>query len=269
MAFCKREKLGVAGDFDIMVNIRNKREIDLIRESSQIVYETLTLLGENIKPGVTGEKLNKIAEKYIYSRGATPAFKGYMEYPKSICISINEEVVHGIPNRRKLNEGDIVAIDCGVLKDGYYGDSAWTYTVGQIDADVMKLMTVTEKALYIGIEQAKSGNRLSDIGHVIQSYVESHGFNVVRELVGHGIGTELHEDPQIPNYGDPGEGILLKSGMCLAIEPMVNLGGKEVYTRSDGWTVCTRDGKPSAHFEHTVVVSDNGGKILSDGTIDK
>jgi len=250
-----------------MVNIRNQREIESIRESSQAVFKTLRLLEEYIKPGTTGKKLDKLAEDFICSQGFVPAFKGYMGYPSTLCISVNDEVVHGIPSDRELKDGDIVSIDCGVVKDDYYGDSAWTYGVGQVNNSVEKLLEVTKDSLYKGIIQAVEGNHVSDIGSSIQDYVEKNGFSVVRELVGHGIGIQLHEEPQIPNFGNPGQGVELKAGMCLAIEPMVNLGTKEIYTKSDGWTVCTRDGKPSAHFEHTIVVTLNGAKILSDGII--
>lgn len=246
-----------------MVNIRSQREIERIHDSSQVVYETLRSLEDYIKAGSTGKELDQLAEEFIRSQGFVPAFKGYMGYPASLCISVNDEVVHGIPNCREFQDGDIVSIDCGVVKDGYYGDSAWTFAVGQIDSETKKLLEVTESSLYIGIQQAIEGNHISDIGHSIQDYVEEFGFSVVRELVGHGIGTQLHEDPQIPNFGNPGYGVELKTGMCLAVEPMVNLGDKAIYTKVDGWTVCTRDGKPSAHFEHTIVVTKNGAKILS------
>lgn len=252
-----------------MVNIRSRREIERIEESSKVVYETLTHLESRTVPGVTGEKLDRLAEDYIRSRRFVPAFKGYMGYPATLCISVNDEVVHGIPSSRELEDGDIVSIDCGVVKDGYYGDSARTFAVGEVPEEVRKLLEVTEKSLYIGIEQAVEGNHVSDIGHSIQGYVEKFGFSIVRELVGHGIGTQLHEDPQIPNFGNPGQGIELKEGMCLAIEPMVNLGMREIYTKSDGWTVCTRDGRPSAHFEHTVVISKRGARILSNGALDE
>jgi len=253
----------------IMVSTRSVREIAKIRESSRIVYEILDFLEDKIVPGVTGKEIDSLAEEHIRSQGAEPAFKGYLGYPSTICFSKNEKVVHGIPDGRTLDDGDIVSIDCGAIKDGYYGDSARTYTVGSsIGEDVQKLLDVTERSLYVGIEQAKSGNHVSDIGHKIQEYVESFGFSIVRELVGHGIGTQLHENPQIPNYGDAGQGVELKAGMCLAIEPMVNLGGEEVYTEQDGWTICTRDGKPSAHFEHTIVVGEEGGRILSNGFFD-
>lgn len=248
-----------------MVNIRSQKEIERIHDSSQVVHETLGSLEYWINRGVSGKELDKLAEDHIRSKGFVPAFKGYMGYPATLCISINDEVVHGIPSDRKLKSGDIVSIDCGVVKNGYYGDSAWTFAVGQVNDSVKELLEVTENSLYKGIGQAVEGNHVSDIGHSIQDYVEESGFSVVRELVGHGIGTQLHEDPQIPNFGNPGQGVELKVGMCLAIEPMVNLGAKEIYTKSDGWTICTKDGKPSAHFEHTIVITKNGAKILSNG----
>lgn len=251
-----------------MVYIRSQKEVDFIRESSRIVFNTLNMLEKEIKPGVKGEYLDQLAEEFIHSEGGEPAFKGYMGYPSSLCISFNHEVVHGIPNSCEFREGDIVGIDCGVLKNGYYGDSARTYSIGDISKDLKRLLKVTEKSLYIGIKKAKSGNRVSDIGYAVQDFVEGHGFSVVRDLVGHGIGRQLHEDPQVPNYGEPGNGVELHTGMCLAIEPMVNFGGEEIFTKPNGWTICTKDGKPSAHFEHTIVVTSNGGKILSNGVYD-
>ncbi|MEE9167390.1 MAG: type I methionyl aminopeptidase [Candidatus Neomarinimicrobiota bacterium] len=251
-----------------MVNIRSKGEIDRIGKSGRVVFDTLNLLENYIVPGSTGEELNRLAEEYIRSQGYVPAFNGYMGYPATLCVSINDAVVHGIPDRRQFRDGDIVSIDCGVVKDGYYGDSARTFAVGEVSEEVEKLLDVTEKSLYRGIEKAVVGNHVSDIGHSIQEYVEEFGFSIVRELVGHGIGTELHEEPQIPNFGEPGRGTILKEGMCLAIEPMVNLGLKEIYTKPDGWTICTKDGKPSAHFEHTVVVTSDEARILSNGTLD-
>ncbi len=252
-----------------MVNIRSEREIEKIRESGTIVFETLSALEERIVPGANGNELDRFAEQFIQSRGGEPAFKGYMGYPSSLCISINEEVVHGIPSTQPFVEGDIVSIDCGVLKNGYYGDSARTYSVGAVGSEVRDLMRVTEEALYLGIDRAVAGNYVSDIGCAVQSHVEEHGYSVVRELVGHGIGRELHEDPQVPNYGTPGQGVELKEGMCIAIEPMVNLGEKEIYTKDDGWTICTRDGQPSAHYEHTVVVGREKGRILTNGVFEE
>ncbi len=249
-----------------MVRIRTEREIDLIRASNEIVADTLTMLEDHVKPGITTRELDRLAEEYIVSRGGRPAFKGYMGFPSSLCISVNDVVVHGIPGDDVLIDGQIVGIDCGVEKDGYYGDSARTFAVGGISDDTKKLMRITKEALMLGIDQAKDGNYVSDIGHAIQSHVEAHGFSVVRELVGHGIGTDLHEEPQIPNYGSPKQGDQLKSGMCLAIEPMINMGSKEVYTDKDGWTVRTLDGQNSAHFEHSIAITDNGAQILSLGT---
>ncbi|MEE2876178.1 MAG: type I methionyl aminopeptidase [Candidatus Neomarinimicrobiota bacterium] len=267
MAFSRKAEF-VEGNVAKMVNIRSEREIEKIRESGRIVYETLSAMEERTVPGANGKELDRFAENFIRSQGGEPAFKGYMGYPSSLCISINEEVVHGIPTNRSFMEGDIVSIDCGVLKNSYYGDSARTYSVGSVRPEVGDLMRVTEEALYLGIESALAGNRVSDIGCSVQSHVESHGFSVVRELVGHGIGRELHEDPQVPNYGTSGQGVKLIEGMCMAIEPMVNLGGKEIFTKNDGWTICTRDGEPSAHFEHTVVVGSEGGKILTNGVFE-
>ena len=246
-----------------MVRVRTRREIELIGESAQIVADTLDMLSTKVISGVSLLELDTLAEEFIRSRGARPAFKGYMGFPATLCISVDDEVVHGIPSNNKLSEGQIVGIDCGAEKNGYYGDSARTFAIGNISDNNRDLMLTTEKALALGIEQAKPGNYVSDIGHAIQSFVEPKGFSIVRELVGHGIGTQLHEDPQIPNYGVPGMGDELKEGMCLAIEPMINCGRKEVYTAEDGWTIKTKDGYNSAHFEHTIVIRKNGAKILS------
>ena len=246
-----------------MVKIRTDREIELIAQSNKIVSETLDMLSEHIKPGISTSELDSIAEKFIVDKGGRPAFKGYMGFPATLCISIDDEVVHGIPNGKVLKEGQIVSVDCGVEKNGYYGDSARTFAVGKISSDKEDLMKVTRESLMRGIEVAREGNYVSDIGHAVQSYVESYGYSVVRDLVGHGIGTELHEEPQIPNYGIPKRGHRLQVGMCIAIEPMINAGEKEIITDSDGWTVRTRDGKPSAHFEHTIAITKNGARILS------
>ncbi|NOZ74397.1 MAG: type I methionyl aminopeptidase [FCB group bacterium] len=248
-----------------MVRIRSQREIALIEASNKIVARTLDMLEDQVKPGVSLLELDQLAEDFIRAQGAHPAFKGYMGYPSSLCISVDDEVVHGIPSDRMLAEGQIVGIDCGVEKDGYFGDSARTFAVGEVDPEKMRLMNITRESLYKGIEQARPGNYVSDIGHAVQSYVEAHGYSVVRELVGHGIGTELHEDPQVPNYGVPKQGYRLREGMCIAIEPMINAGKKDVYTAGDGWTVLTKDGRPSAHFEHTVAIETNGPRILSNG----
>ena len=246
-----------------MVRVRTRREIELIAESAQIVADTLDMLSTKVTSGVSLLELDAQAEEFIRSRNARPAFKGYMGFPATLCISVDDEVVHGIPSNSLLLEGQIVGIDCGAEKNGYYGDSARTFAVGNISDNNQDLMLTTEKALALGIEQAKPGNHVSDIGHAIQSFVEPKGFSIVRELVGHGIGTELHEDPQVPNYGVPGMGDELKEGMCLAIEPMINCGRKEVYTAEDGWTIKTKDGYNSAHFEHTIAIRENGAEILS------
>ena len=246
-----------------MVRLRTEREINLIAESAQIVGDTLDMLSGKVKPGITLMELDMLAEKFIRSQDAVPAFKGYMGFPATLCISVDDEVVHGIPSDKVLNDGQIVGIDCGAVKNGYYGDSARTFAVGNISNEDKDLIDTTQKALYHGIEKAVPGNYVSDIGHAIQAYVEPKGYSIVRELVGHGIGTNLHEDPQVPNYGDPGMGVELKEGMCLAIEPMINIGDKEVYTLDDGWTVKTKDGYNSAHFEHTIAILKNGPKVLS------
>lgn len=250
------------------VPIKTPREIELIRESSQIVAEVLALLGSRIKPGVHTKELDEIAERFIRSRGATPAFKGYSHdqsnpFPASICISIDDVVVHGIPNGRVLEEGQIVSIDVGVRKNGYYGDGARTFPVGRISEEKQRLLRVTEESLYKGIEQAIAGNHIHDVSFAVQKYVEAHGYSVVRDLVGHGVGRHLHEEPAIPNFGEPGTGVKLKEGMVLAIEPMVNAGTYKVEVDDDGWTVRTADGKPSAHFEHTVVVRKGEPEILT------
>jgi len=246
-----------------MVNIRTEREIELIAQSNRIVSETLDMINEKIKPGISTSELDKMAEEFIRAKDGRPAFKGYMGFPASLCISIDDEVVHGIPNGKILKEGQIVSVDCGVEKNGYYGDSARTFAVGKIDTKKEDLMKVTRESLQKGIEAAKEGNYVSDIGHAVQTYVESHGYSVVRDLVGHGIGTQLHEEPQVPNYGAPKQGHRLVAGMCLAIEPMINAGKKEIVTDGDGWTVRTKDGSTSAHFEHTIAITKNGAKILS------
>lgn len=251
-----------------MINIKTQEEIKLIRESCRIVAEVLRLLKNYIKPGITTKELDQIAEEYIRSQGAEPAFKGYGKdqsnlYPASLCTSIDNEVVHGIPNDRKLEEGQIISIDVGVKKNNYYGDGAKSFPVGKVSAEKLKLLKITEESLYKGIEKARVGNRLHDISAAVQKHVEAAGFSVVRDLVGHGIGTDLHEEPQIPNYGEPGTGILLKAGMTLAIEPMVNMGTHRVKFNSDGWTVTTYDGKPSAHFEHTICITESEPEILT------
>jgi methionyl aminopeptidase len=246
-----------------MIIIRSPREIDQIRKANVVVAEVLERLRTLVVPGVTTDELDGISEDIILSKGAVPAFKGYRGYPKTLCISINEEVVHGIPNKRKLKEGDIVSIDVGTNLHGYFGDAAITLPVGEVHPEAKRLLEVTEKALYIGIGMAKVGNRLFDISHAIQVWVESNGFSVVRDFVGHGIGKNLHEDPQIPNFGSPNQGPRLEKGMIFALEPMVNEGTYEVRVLDDGWTVVTADGKPSAHFEHTIAITDGDAMILS------
>jgi methionyl aminopeptidase len=246
-----------------MIIIRSPREIEQIRKANVVVAEVLERLKTLVVPGVTTDELDGISEEIILSKGAVPAFKGYRGYPKTLCISINEEVVHGIPNKRRLKEGDIVSIDVGSNLHGYFGDAAITLPVGEINPEGKRLLEVTEKALSIGIGMAKVGNRLFDISHAVQAWVESNGFSVVRDFVGHGIGKSLHEDPQIPNFGSPNQGPRLEKGMIFALEPMVNEGTYEVRVLDDGWTVVTADGKPSAHFEHTIAITDGEAEILS------
>ena len=246
-----------------MVFTRSENEINMISKSCQIVADTIDMLSEFVIPGVLISDLDKKAEEYIISRGARPAFKGYMGFPSTLCISIEDAVVHGIPGDVELMEGQIVGIDCGAELNGYYGDHAKTFSIGKISDEKKKLMEVTEESLYKGIEKAVAGNFVGDIGHAVQTHAESNGFSVVRELVGHGIGENLHEEPQVPNYGFPNQGYKLHTGMCIAIEPMINLGGREIYTAKDGWTILTADGKASAHFEHTIAILDDGPKILS------
>ena len=246
-----------------MLILKLPEEIERARASNHIVAEVLSKLRDKVKPGVTTKELDKFAEELTEKRGAKPAFKGYRGYPHSLCTSINEEVVHGMPSARILKEGDIVGLDFGVCYKGFFGDATITLPVGKIAPGALKLIEATEQSLYAGIEQAKDGNRLGDISAAVQRTVESAGFSVVRDFVGHGIGRNLHEEPQIPNFGKKGRGIELKSGMILAIEPMVNQGDYKVRVLQDGWTVITEDGKLSAHFEHSIAITDNGPDILS------
>lgn len=251
-----------------MILVKNKKAIDHIRESCRIVAETLQLLKKNVAAGITTRELDQIAEDYILSNDAKAAFKGYSQggadgFPATICASIDDEVVHGIPGNRVLKEGEIISIDIGVYKNGYYGDAAISVGVGEISDEKKKLLEVTENSLYKGIEQAKVDNHVHDISAAVQEYVEAHGFSVVRDLCGHGVGKYLHEDPSIPNFGKKGTGAKLRNGMTLAIEPMVNFGEYKVRTAKDGWTILTADGKPSAHFEHTILVSNGNPEILS------
>jgi methionyl aminopeptidase len=243
---------------------RSAAELERMRDAGRLVAEVLTELAAHVRPGVTTADLDAMAEQRIAKAGATPAFKGYHGYPATICASINEEVIHGIPSgRRILNEGDIISIDVGVSLNGYYGDSAITLPVGQVSEEAARLLRVTEESLYKAIERVRPGNRISDIGHAVQHHVEAHGFSVVREFVGHGIGQRMHEEPQVPNYGEPGRGPRLSEGMVLAIEPMVNAGKPAVKVLADNWTAVTRDGSLSAHFEHTVAVTADGPWILT------
>tara|TARA_B100000925_G_scaffold282791_1_gene255993 strand:- start:677 stop:1435 length:759 start_codon:yes stop_codon:yes gene_type:complete len=246
-----------------MVYKRSKNEIKMISKSCQIVADTIDMISEFVVPGALISDLDKKAENFITSQGARPAFKGYMGFPSTLCISIEDAVVHGIPGDIELKEGQIVGIDCGAELNGYYGDHAKTFSVGKISSEKKKLMEITEESLYKGIEKAMPGNFVGDIGYAVQTHAESNGFSVVRELVGHGIGENLHEEPQVPNYGAPRQGYKLHAGMCIAIEPMINLGRKEIYTAKDGWTILTADGKASAHFEHTIAILEDGPKILS------
>lgn len=234
-----------------------------MREAGRLVAQVHQAMREAVRPGITTAELDSIAETLIRKAGGQPTFKGYRGFPGSICASVNEQVVHGIPGKRPLKAGDIIAIDVGVTYKGYVGDAALTLPVGEVSEEVQRLLTVTEAALYEGINQAQPGNRIGDIGHAVQTYVEAHGFSVVRDFVGHGVGQSMHEDPNVPNYGEPGTGPLLQPGMVIAIEPMVNAGTWKVKLLSDGWTVITRDKKPSAHFEHTVAITEAGPQILT------
>ena len=246
-----------------MVVLKSPREIEKIRKSNQMVAETLAILESEVKPGINTLYLNDLSERLAREKGAIPAFKGYMGFPYALCASPNNVVVHGFPSKKPLCEGDIVSLDFGILFDGYYGDSAITVAVGKISEAAALLSKTTKESLYKGIEKAVPGNRLSDISHAVQSHAEAAGFSVVRQFVGHGIGSKLHEDPQIPNFGEPGRGVRLKAGMTLAIEPMVNEKGYDVEVLEDGWTTVTKDGCLSAHFEHTIAITEDGPVILS------
>ena len=246
-----------------MISIKSPREIELLRVAGEITGSTHNYLKPYIKAGITTKELDRLAEEYIRSRGATPSFKGYDGFPGSICASINEEVVHGIPSNRKLKEGDIITLDIGACYKGYHGDSAWTYAVGKITDEKKKLMEVTKESLFKGLEQVKAGNRIGDIGHAVLEYAESFGFGVVRELVGHGVGTDVHEEPDVPNYGKAHTGPILKEGMVIAVEPMITAGTREIFILDDDWTIITQDEKPAAHSEHTVLVTKDGYEILT------
>ncbi|MFH2094297.1 MAG: type I methionyl aminopeptidase [Bacteroidota bacterium] len=246
-----------------MIHIRSEEEIELIRESCILVAKTLGEVAGYMKQGIKTSDIDSIAEEFIRDNQAVPGFLGYRGYPNTLCISVNDSVVHGIPSEYSLREGDIVSVDCGVIKNGYYGDSAYTFEIGLVGEETKRLLEVTKMALNKGIESAAAGNRIGDIGFAIQSFAEQNGYSVVRELVGHGVGKKLHEDPQVPNFGRRGKGIKLQEGTVIAIEPMVNMGKKEIKQLDDGWTIKTIDGLPSAHFEHTVVVRKGKAEILS------
>ena len=246
-----------------MIIIKNNKEIDLMRSAGKIVAETLLLVEEKVRPGITTAEIDRIAEEFITKHGAKPSFKGLYGFPASLCISVNEQVVHGIPGGYVLKDGDIISVDCGAHFNGFHGDAARTFGVGNINKEAERLINVTRESFFKGIEYAKVGNRLTDISHGIQSYVEAEGFSVVRDFVGHGIGRVVHEDPEVPNYGQPGRGPKLVEGMALAVEPMVNVGSYKVKTLKDNWTVVTSDGSLSAHYENTIVILPDGPEILT------
>lgn len=252
-----------------MIFLKTDEEIELMRESNRLVGMTLGELAKHIKPGVTPRALDKIATEFIRSHGAIPSFLGYkgapgaIDFPGGICASVNDHVVHGLPTDYELKDGDIISVDCGTEKNGFCGDSAYTFCVGEVSEEVKALLRTTKESLYEGIAMAVEGNRVGDVGNAVQTYCEKRGYSVVRELVGHGIGRKMHESPEVPNYGKRGTGPLLKKGMCIAIEPMINMGSKNIVFESDGWTVRTKDRKPSAHFEHTVAIREGKADILS------
>ena len=246
-----------------MINLKTKEEIAIMRKAGQVVSRTLDMIGDNIKPGITTKELDMLVENFILSCGAVPAFKDYHGFPASACISIDEEVVHGIPGDRSLKEGEIVSIDIGAVVDGFYGDAARTFAVGEVSESKRTLMNFTQKSLKAGIDKARAGNKLGAISAAVQNVAESNGYGVVRSLVGHGIGRSMHEEPQVPNFGSPDEGPELQAGMVLAIEPMINAGGFDVKTMPDGWTVVTSDGQPSAHYEHTVAITSGDPDVLT------
>jgi len=247
-----------------MINYKNHGEVELIRQSCILTNDAIAHIATLIRPGISTLELNDIADQYIRDHGAIPSFKNYHGFPYACCMSVNDAIVHGFPTSDELKEGDIVSVDCGAFKNGFHGDSAYTFAVGNISDEVKQLLRVTKESLYKGIEKATVGNRVGDIAFAIQEHTErKYGYGIVRELVGHGLGRELHEDPQVPNYGKRGSGTKLRDGLVIAIEPMINLGGKDVFNDKDGWTIRTKDGKPSAHFEHTVCVRKNKADILS------
>ena len=246
-----------------MITIKSKREIELLKIAGNIVYQTHQYLKPFIKEGITTKELDKLAEDFIRSKNATPSFKGYEGFPSTLCTSINSEVVHGFPSDRKLKNGDIISIDIGACYKGYHGDSAWTYTVGEVDEKTKQLLKDTEKALFVGLAQVKPGNRIGDIGYAIEQYAHKHNLGVVEELCGHGVGTSVHEDPEVPNYGTPNTGPRLKEGMVIAVEPMLTLGSPRIFVHDNDWTIDTQDGSLSAHFEHTVLATDDGPLIIT------
>jgi len=246
-----------------MIKIKTREQIEIMRESALLVSKTLGLLAKEVKPGVTTLYLDKLAEEFIRDNGGIPGFLGLYDFPNTLCMSPNAQVVHGIPNDKPLENGDIISIDCGVKMNGYYGDHAYTFEVGDVNEETKKLLKITKESLYEGIRAFKMGNRVEDIGYAVQSYVEQHGYGVVRELVGHGLGKKMHEDPQVPNYGRRGRGKKFKNGMVIAIEPMINMGTKEIIQLKDGWTILTKDMKPSAHFEHDVALVNGKPELLS------
>jgi methionyl aminopeptidase len=255
-----------------MINLRTESEIAILRENARMVSATITEVAKMLRPGITTAALDKRADEFIHDNGGTPSFKGYgpskNPFPAALCISVNEVVVHGIPGPYELKDGDVVSIDCGFYRNGYHGDHAYTFAIGDVKPEVLQLLRITKESLYKGAEQARDNNRVGDISFAIEHYTNKlHGYGVVRELVGHGVGKRMHEDPQVPNFGRRGDGKRLKDGAVLAIEPMINLGTRDVYTLEDGWTIVTADGKPSAHFEHNVVVRKGRGEILSDYSI--
>lgn len=246
-----------------MIIPKTREEIELMREAALIVSKTLGMLASEIKPGVTSLYLDKLAEEFIRDHGAVPGFLGLYDFPNTLCVSPNTQVVHGIPNDKPLEEGDILSVDCGAIKHGFYGDHAYTFAVGTINPETEKLLQVTKESLYVGIKEFKLGNRVGDVGYAIQQYCESHGYGVVRELVGHGLGKKMHEDPEMPNYGKRGRGKKFIEGMVVAIEPMINMGTHRIKQHRDGWTITTQDNKPSAHFEHNVAIVDGKPELLS------
>lgn len=246
-----------------MIVVKTKEEIEIMRESALIVSRTLGMLAKEVKPGVSTLFLDKLAEEFIREQGAIPGFLGLYDFPNTLCMSPNSQVVHGIPNKEPLKEGDIISIDCGALKNGFYGDHAYTFAVGEIDAETQKLLDITKQSLYVGIKEFKAGNRVGDVGFAIQHFTEKHGYGVVRELVGHGLGRKMHEDPEMPNYGKKGVGKKFIEGMTVAIEPMTNMGTHRIKQHKDGWTITTLDNKPSAHFEHNVAIVNGKPQLLS------